>query len=82
MNNAYILTGFMRDKFTIQLDEALYLPESKVRIIIEPITKEFDKNHFHSVLEKIRQRQALRKFTPSPKKEVISFYTNERNSWE
>ncbi len=43
MNNAYILTGFMKDKFTIQLDEAFSLPESRVRIIIEPISKEVNK---------------------------------------
>lgn len=52
MNNAYILTGFMKDKFTIQLDEAFSLPESRVRIIIEPISKEVNKSQFVSALEK------------------------------
>lgn len=81
MNNAYILTGFIKDKFTIQLDEAFTLPESRVRIIIEPIAREVEKNHFQPVLERIRKRQANRKYTPPLKKEVVNFYQNERNSW-
>ncbi|MBK7057691.1 MAG: hypothetical protein IPH52_22100 [Leptospiraceae bacterium] len=81
MNNAYILTGFMKDKFTIQLDEAFSLPESRVRIIIEPISKEVNKSQFVSALEKIRKRQAKRKFIPTPKSDAINFYLSERDSW-
>ncbi len=71
----------MKDKFTIQLDEAFSLPESRVRIIIEPISKEVNKSQFVSALEKIRQRQAMRKFIPTLKSDAINFYLSERDSW-
>ena len=77
----YSLTGFLKDKFTIQLDEALNLSDSKVRIIIEPILDEVVKNKFKTGLEKIRNRQMKRKFIPSQRDEVVGFYLNERNSW-
>jgi hypothetical protein len=93
MQNAYIITGTVKDKRTLALDEELPGDLTKVRLVIEPLTNENGSDNedqaIHSqqprplmeVMEEIRASQRARGHVPRTAEEVDAYLREERESW-
>lgn len=81
MEKAYIVTGTLTDARTVALDEALPLVQTKVRLVVEPLSPPHD-HSYQEVMAEIRERQKARGCQPSTKKEIDTYLQAERASWE
>lgn len=81
MNKAYIVTGNITDVHTVILDEALPLKPMQVRLVIEPLSQEYQRK-YKDVIAEIRERQLARGYKSSKKEEVDAYLQSERESWE
>ncbi|MCB1191399.1 MAG: hypothetical protein H7A23_15255 [Leptospiraceae bacterium] len=82
MQNAYILTGFLKSPNLIELDESLSFSFQKVRIIVEPLQIIYRKKSLLKTLETIQNRQKSRNYIPQLKEEVDKYITELRGSWD
>jgi hypothetical protein len=80
MGTAYIVTGTLTDEYTVTLDEALPLPQGKVRLSVEPLTPAPKRSH-EEVIAEIRERQRARGHQPRTREEIDAFLQAERDSW-
>lgn len=81
MQNAYIVTGTLTNEHTVTLDEALPLPTTKVRLVIEPLVST-SQRPYQEVVVAIRKRQEVRGHRPPTTEEVETYLQAERDSWE
>jgi hypothetical protein len=81
MHNAYIVTGMLTNERTVTLDEALPLPATKVRLVIEPLGSASHRS-YQEIVAAIRERQAARGHRPPTTEEVNAYLQAERDSWE
>lgn len=83
MEQAYVLTGELRDGRSLTLDEAVPLAAGKVRVTVEAIT---DTSRVRrspvAVLEAIWAAQKISGRVPPSKEEIDRFIEGERNSWD
>jgi hypothetical protein len=80
MQNAYIVTGTLRDAHTVTLDEALPLTPTRVRLVVEPLPPAGPRP-YHEVVAAIRQRQRQRGHQPPSREAVDAYLQAERDSW-
>jgi hypothetical protein len=82
MQNAYIVTGTMKNSRTVTLDETLPLtPSKKVRLVIEPLLSRSERT-YQEIISEIRKRQHDRGHKPLAKEEVDKYLQFERSNWE
>ncbi|HEV7867923.1 MAG TPA: hypothetical protein VGO90_09595 [Chthoniobacteraceae bacterium] len=83
MEQAYVLTGELRDGRSLLLDEAVPLAAGKVRVTVEAIkgTPNGKRSHL-AVLEEIWAAQKASGRVPPSKEEIDRVLENERNSWD
>jgi hypothetical protein len=81
MQSAYIVTGTLTNERTVTLDEALPLPETKVRLVIEPLASPSHRS-YPEIMAAMRQRQAARGHRPPTSDEIDAYVQSERDSWE
>lgn len=80
MHNAYIVTGTLTNERTVTLDEALPLPLTKVRLVVEPLGSASYRS-YQEIVAAIRERQAARGHRPPTTEEVDAYLQAERDSW-
>ncbi len=80
MRNAYIVTGTLTNERTVTLDEALPLPATKVRLVVEPLVSASQRS-YQEVVAAIRERQGARDHRPPTREEVAAYLQAERDSW-
>ena len=80
METAYIVTGTLTDEHTVKLDEALPLPQGKVRLSVEPLTATSKRPH-DEVIAEIWARQQARGHQPRTREEIDAYLQAERDSW-
>jgi len=80
MHNAYIVTGTLTNERTVTLDEALPLPSTKVRLVVEPLASA-SPHSYQEIVAAIRERQAARGHRPPTTEEVDAYLQAERGSW-
>jgi hypothetical protein len=80
MHNAYIMTGTLTNERTVTLDEALPLPATKVRVVIE-LLGSASHHSYQEIVAAIRERQAARGHRPPTTEEVDAYLQAERDSW-
>ncbi|HEV8711391.1 MAG TPA: hypothetical protein VGX03_01010 [Candidatus Binatia bacterium] len=80
MHNAYIVTGTLTDERTVTLDEALPLPSTKVRLVVEPLGSASYRS-YQEIVAAIRERQTTRGHRPPTAEEVDAYLQAERDSW-
>lgn len=80
MQNTYIVTGTLTDEHTVTLDEALPLPRTKVRLVVEPISLK-PRLSYQEVISSIRDRQCARDHHPRTREQVDASLEEERDSW-
>ena len=83
MQQAYVLTGNLRDGRSLLLDETVPLAAGKVRVTVEAIAKApTSKRSGAEVLEEIWAAQKASGRVPPTKEEVDRDIEEERNSWD
>ena len=83
MEQAYVLTGELRDGRSVMLDEAVPLAAGNVRVTVEAIDKAPPvKRPAAEVLEEIWAAQNSSGRVPPTKEEIDRFLEEERNSWD
>lgn len=80
METAYIVTGTLTDDHTVTLDEALPLPQGKVRLSVEPLAPTPKRPH-DEVNAEIWARQQARGHQPRTREEIDAYLQAERDSW-
>ena len=80
METAYIVTGTLTDDHTVTLDEALPLPQGKVRLSVEPLAATPKRPH-DEVIAEIWARQQARGHQPRTREEIDAYLQAERDSW-
>jgi hypothetical protein len=80
MHNAYIVTGMLTNERTVTLDEALPLPSTKVRLVVEPLGSASHRS-YQEIVVAIRERQEARGHRPPTTEEVDAYLQAERDSW-
>ncbi len=80
METAYIVTGTLTDDHTVTLDEAVPLPQGKVRLSVEPLSPTPKRPH-DEVIAEIRERQRARGHQPRTREEIDAGIRAERDSW-
>lgn len=80
METAYIVTGTLTDEYTVTLDEALPLPQGKVRLSVEPLSPAAKRPH-DEVIAEIWARQKARGHEPRTREEIDAYIQAERDSW-
>ncbi len=75
------VTGRLISPKRVELDEALPMTSTMVRVVVEPI-EEGPTNSYQEVISLIRRRQEAREHRPPTKDEVDQFLIKERNGWE
>lgn len=81
MHNTYVVTGTLTNERTVTLDEALPLPATKVRLVVEPI-ESVARRSYQEIVAAIRERQSTRGYQPPTTEEVEAYLQAERDSWE
>ena len=81
MQNAYIVTGTLTNEHTVTLDEAVPLPTTKVRLVIEPLAST-SQRPYQEIVAAIRKRQEVRGYRPPTTEEIDTYLQTERDSWE
>jgi hypothetical protein len=80
MQNAYIVTGTVRDRQTITLDEALPADAIRVRLVIEVLPQK-PKVSIEEFEKELRERQRQRGHVPRTREEIDAYLQAERDSW-
>ena len=80
VQNAYIVTGTLTNERTVTLDEALPLPSTKVRLVIEPLGTASQRS-YQEIVAAIRERQATRGHRSPTTEEIDAYLQAERDSW-
>ncbi len=80
MQNAYVVTGTLRDAQTVTLDEALPLAPTRVRLVVEPLQVEPARS-YQEVVAAIHERQRQCGHQASTREEVVAYLKAERDSW-
>jgi hypothetical protein len=80
MAETYVVTGTLTDAQTVHLDEALPLPPTKVRVVIEPLAAHPPRS-YREVMAAIRVRQTERGHRPPSREAVDAYLRAERESW-
>lgn len=80
MHNAYIVTGTLTNERTVTLDEALPLPSTKVRLVVELLGAASYRS-YQEIMAEIRERQEARGHRPPTTEEVHAHVQAERDSW-
>ena len=80
MQNAYIVTGTLTDPRTVTQDEAVPLPSTKVRLVVEPLVPTAQRP-YQEIIAAIRARQRARGHQPPTREEVDAYVRSERDSW-
>ncbi|MDX1959166.1 MAG: hypothetical protein SFU98_11375 [Leptospiraceae bacterium] len=81
MQNAYILTGYLKSPTLIELDESVILDTQKVRIILETIQDNNSNKSLLLTLNKIQAKQESRNYNPPSKETIDSYVSILRNDW-
>ena len=80
MSETYVVTGTLTNERTVALDEALPLGQTKVRVTVEPLTRE--RRAYRDVVAEIRSRQALRGHQARSRQDVDAALAAERATWD
>lgn len=80
MNNSYTVTGTLTDDRTVALDEALPLPKTKVRLLVEPIGPTGPRR-YQEVMAEIRAQQRARGHQAPTREAADAALRAERDSW-
>ena len=80
MGNSYTVTGTLTDDRTVTLDEALPLPKTKVRLLVEPIGSPTQRR-YQEVMAEIRAQQQARGHQAPTREVVDAVLRAERESW-
>jgi hypothetical protein len=80
MHNAYIVKGTLTNERTVMLDEALPLPSTKVRLVVEPL-ESASHHSYQEIVAAIRERQEARGHQPPTTEGVDAYLQAERDSW-
>ncbi|MCI0418615.1 MAG: hypothetical protein L0387_17210 [Acidobacteria bacterium] len=80
MQNSYKVTGTLTDGSTVELDQALPLRHTKVRLYIEPLLVQ-NPIPYAEVVAEIRRRQQARGHVAPTRAEVDAHLLQERSSW-
>jgi hypothetical protein len=81
MGPTYVVSGTLTNGDTLHLDRLLPLPETRVRVTVEPLPKGTQESYVE-VIQAIRVGQNKRGFRPPSRAEVDKFLKAERDSWE
>jgi hypothetical protein len=81
MQQAFIVSGSLKDERTVTLDEPLPQAAGKVRVIVEMVPA-VTRPSYSEVIAKIRSRQQQRGFSPPTREEVDAYLQSERSSWD
>ena len=81
MAEAYVVTGTLTSAQTVTLDEALPLPPTKVRVVVEPLPAG-PRRPYREVVAEIRARQRRRGHRPRSRAAVDAALREERASWD
>lgn len=81
MQQAYIISGSLKDERTVTLDEALPIATGKVRVVVEMLPAA-EKPGYDEVMAQIREGQRQRGQV-APTRELVDAYLKaERASWD
>jgi len=80
MGKTYILTGTLTDGRTVMLDDELPLTQTKVRLVVEPLTP-VTRRPYREFIAEIRDRQWARGHQPPTREEVDAQLQGERDNW-
>jgi len=81
MVSAYTATGNLRDGRIVELDEPLPVPNTKVRVRIEPLPSR-EVRPLREVLSEIHAGQTARGFVPPARAEVDGYLEAQRAGWD
>jgi hypothetical protein len=81
MAEAYVVTGTLTSAQTVALDEALPLPPTKVRVVVEPL-QTGPQRPYREVVAEIRARQHRRGHRPRSAAAVDAALREERAGWD
>lgn len=82
MEQAYVLTGELRDGRSLLLDEAVPLATGKVRVTVQQIAKPAVRRSHAEVLAEIHADLKASGHVPPTAEEVASRIEEERRSWD
>jgi hypothetical protein len=81
VQQAYVVTGTLRDGKVLTLDEALPVQEGQVRVIVEVVSVA-PKPSFTEVMEQLWEDQRKRGHKPRTAEEIAEFIRADRATWD